>query len=151
MPVRGGQSKVGQDPQRSHRGNCKKRILHAWYTAYLSGMLVTVSANCVGLLEQNDRHFAQSKGFRRNDSSKAMESHRGHLFGLRSGPECRLWFDFVRSDSSRPFGWSYAGSVGRVDNHRHHASKRGRPGQPHICDNNKAKEDRIGETIVTCA
>ncbi len=27
-------------------------------------MLVTVSANCVGLLEQNDRHFAQSKGFR---------------------------------------------------------------------------------------
>src|SRR6266566_6419102 len=44
MRVRGGQSKAGQDPQRSHRGNCKKRILHAWYTTYLSGMLVTVSA-----------------------------------------------------------------------------------------------------------
>jgi hypothetical protein len=42
--VSGGQSKAGQDPQRSHRGNCKKRILHAWYTTYLSGMLVTVSA-----------------------------------------------------------------------------------------------------------
>ena len=27
-------------------------------------------------------------------------------------------------------------SVGRVGNHRHHACKRGRPGQPHICDNN---------------
>jgi hypothetical protein len=27
-------------------------------------MLVTVSANCVGLLEQNDRDFAPSKGFR---------------------------------------------------------------------------------------
>src|SRR5439155_24108367 len=43
MLVRAGQSKAGQDPQRSHRGNCKKRILHAWYTTYLSGMLVTVS------------------------------------------------------------------------------------------------------------
>src|SRR6266404_8153542 len=46
MLVRAGQSKAGQDPQRSHRGNCKKRILHAWYTTYLSGMLVTVSAIC---------------------------------------------------------------------------------------------------------
>jgi len=47
MRVRAGQSKAGQDPQRSHRGNYKKRILHAWYTTYLSGMLVTVSANIV--------------------------------------------------------------------------------------------------------
>src|SRR5258705_11283297 len=38
MRVRAGQSKPGQDPQRSHRGNCKKRILHAWYTTYLSRM-----------------------------------------------------------------------------------------------------------------
>src|SRR6266436_10137440 len=64
MLVRAGQSKAGQDPQRSHRGNCKKRILHAWYTTYLSGMLVTVSAIVVPLLEQNDCHFAQSKGIR---------------------------------------------------------------------------------------
>jgi hypothetical protein len=36
MRVRGGQSKAGQDPQRSHRGNCKKRIPHSWYATYLS-------------------------------------------------------------------------------------------------------------------
>jgi hypothetical protein len=29
LRVRPGQSKAGQDPQRSRRGNCKKRILHA--------------------------------------------------------------------------------------------------------------------------
>src|SRR5712675_1538882 len=37
MRVRASQSKAGQDPQRSHRGNCKKRILHAWYTTYSLG------------------------------------------------------------------------------------------------------------------
>jgi len=39
-------------------------LLHAWYTTYFSGMLVGYRlCYCVPLLEQNDCHFAQSKGF----------------------------------------------------------------------------------------
>ena len=34
------------------------------YTTYLSGMLVTVSAIVVPVPEENDCHFAQSKGIR---------------------------------------------------------------------------------------
>jgi hypothetical protein len=71
MRVRAGRSKAGQGPQRSHRGNCKKRILHAWYTTYLSGMLVTVSAivcpcsNRTTVTLHSQKEFA---GVRKSDS-----------------------------------------------------------------------------------
>src|SRR6266481_5107815 len=96
MLVRAGQSKAGQDPQRLHRGNCEKRILHAWYTTYLSGMLVGYRLRyCVPLLEQNDCHFAQSKGFRAvpknrtlTDALEQQEAGRCHPRKDKEPPCC---------------------------------------------------------------
>jgi hypothetical protein len=52
MRERPGQSKAGQDPQRSRRGNFWKRIHRAWYTTYR-----------LPLHEWSDRPLAQSKSF----------------------------------------------------------------------------------------
>ena len=64
--------------QRSRRGNCWKRILHAWHTTYRSGLLVTVSTSRPH--EQNHSSRCTVKSFSRPAAGfgrvDAFEQHR---------------------------------------------------------------------------